>query len=95
MNATSRVLASIAIFAAMAYFVSTSLNNLGGKLADKTVKDAVAGQIRYHTGTLKVSTECSAFKARIEAINKDAPMDEATKQLMLVSSDARNAGCLK
>ena len=95
MNASARIVASIAIFAGILYFVSSSLNNLGGKLADKTVKDAIAGQVRYHQGTLKVTVECSAFKTKFESVNTSATMDEATRLLTSSSADARKAGCLK
>jgi archaellum component FlaG (FlaF/FlaG flagellin family) len=95
MSPILRAVITVLIFAAMAWFVSRSITNLGEDMSEKTIKDGNASQIRYHLGIIKDAHECSPFKAKLGAVSADQTTDALRKQLMAINGEARQAGCLR
>ncbi|UCV03060.1 hypothetical protein [Dechloromonas denitrificans] len=95
MNMIIRFFAAVAIVVAIGLFLQHSLSGTGGNMTQKVIQDGIAGQVRYHQGTIKDGDACSDFKVRIGTVASSKTTDEASSQLVALSNEARTNGCLK
>lgn len=89
-----RFLVPVVILIAIGIAVSSQLSSMGGSMAEKTIRDGIASQIRYHQSTVKDEAACVAFRDRMGVVSV-TKTDEALAQLLTLSQEARSAGCLK
>ena len=79
-----RIVIPVAILLGLGYFVSQYLVKTGTDMAEKSIKDGIASQVKYHQGIIKDAPECAAIKAKLEPIKAIRNTDEAGKQLMVI-----------
>jgi hypothetical protein len=77
------------------YYVTHSISSFGESMAEKTVRQGIESQVRYHMGTIKDGEACSDFKTRIGKVINVKTTAESTPQLIALSNEARANDCLK
>ncbi len=95
MKIVYRFLFPVVVLIFMGYYVTHSISNMGASMAEKTTRDGIAVQVRYHMGTIKDGDACSDLKTRIGRVLNVETTAEATPQLLALSNEARAKGCLK
>ncbi len=95
MNPTLRVIVPVAILLAMAYYVNVSINRLGTDMADKTQRDGIQSQIRYHQSTLRDTAQCAAYRTPMDKVANAQTASDAGNRLLAISAEARSKDCLK
>jgi hypothetical protein len=95
MTSVYRFLIPVVVLLLTGYYVTHSISGFGESMAERTIRDGIESQVRYHMGTIKDGDACSGFKARIGKVINVKATAESTPQLIALSNEARANGCLK